>query len=431
MTSFQSESMGGRRGRGRLTGLLGVVAVTAALVVVPGTTANAVGTPTVDGRADSYGGVGDAQSFWLHLNSTPVSDSMAATEAKRHKYVVLNAWEGGLLKKLKASNPKVQVYVYKDLSSTRSYACKGGVDDKYLPAGVGYCAADQNHPEWFLLGPTGKRLEYSGYSGHWQMDVGNTTYQNAWAANVIADARVTGFDGVFMDNALFPCDAYHEGVCPPKYPTDAKFQSAYKSMLANLKARFAGANLKTVANLSNARLHNGAWDAYTEHLDGGFDEWWLTFDNRNLLPEYDQGWSRQVAEIASNEARGKITLVQPHFSPGQDRPQRYAMASYLLALGDKAAISEIENTDDYGDPTARSAMYDWNLGRASGAYRSVSPNVFRRDFACGTVIVNANKDKTEPVRLKLGTSYTDERGAKVSSVTLAGTSGTILRKTCA
>ncbi|MEV0681994.1 putative glycoside hydrolase family 15 protein [Actinosynnema sp. NPDC050436] len=452
-----------------MTGILGVACLAAALLAVPGSAADAVEHPVVDteaaheqfwhdqiwhsdddpgsddpdsdsdedsddpgdqGEHAGYVGVGDAQSFWLHLNSTPVSDSMAATEAKRHEYIVLNAWEGGLLKKLKAANPHVQVFVYKDLSSTRSYACKNGTDDKYLPAGVGFCAADRNHPDWFLLGPNGKRFEYGGYRGHWQMDVGNVSYQHAWIANVIADSKVTGFDGVFMDNALFPCDAYHSGVCPKKYPTDAKFQAAYKSMLSTMKPFFAAANLKTVANLSNARLHSGAWDAYTEHLDGGFDEWWLTFDDKNLLAEYDQGWSRQVAEIASDEARDKITWVQPHFSPGQDRPLRYAMASYYLAVGDKAAIAEMKTTDDYGDPTATSDMYDWDLGTASKAYRSVAPNVFRRDFTCGTVVVNANNGKSTPVRVQLGGTYTDESGAKVSSVKLAGTSGTILRKSC-
>ncbi|MEU4803922.1 putative glycoside hydrolase family 15 protein [Actinosynnema sp. NPDC023587] len=431
MTIFPSEAVGARQIRRRMTGALGALGVAAALMIVPGSSANAAQPSTADaGTGARAAGTGTARSFWLHLNSTPVSDAMAASEAKRHAYIVLNAWEGDLLKKLKASDPQVQVFVYKDLSSTRGYACKNGVDDQHLPAGVGYCAADRDHPDWFLLGPDGRRFEYGGYSGHWQMDIGNTAYQDAWAGNVIADSRATGFDGVFMDNALFPCDAYHSGVCPAKYPTDAQFQDAYKAMLAAMKGRFAEAGLTTVANLSNARLHNGAWDAYTEHLDGGFDEWWLAFDNTNLLPEYAEGWSRQVAEITSNEARGKITWVQPHFSPGQDKPQRYAMAGYFLGTGDKAAIAEVETTDDYGDPTARSPMYRWNLGTPTGAYRSVATNVFRRDFTCGTVIVNANGDQSSPVRLGLGADLTNERGSRVSTVTLAGTSGTVLRKTC-
>ncbi|MCE6997198.1 putative glycoside hydrolase family 15 protein [Saccharothrix sp. S26] len=411
-----------RRARARI--LLPVVACAlTAAVAVPSHATSAAGQPAVSGGST-------IQSFWLHMNSTPVSDEVLATEARRRAYIVLNAWEGDLVGKLKAANPAVQVFVYKDLSSTRSYACRNGVDDAQLPTGVGYCQAEKDHPEWFLLDPNGRRFEYSGYSGHWQMDVGNTAYQDAWAANVIESSTEAGFDGVFMDNALFPCDAYHQGVCPAKYPTDAAIQDAYKSMLANTREDFVAAGLKTVANLSNARLHAGAWDAYTEHLDGGFDEWWLTFNDNDLLSEYPEGWSRQVAEITSNEARGKITWVQPHHTAGADRPYRFALASYLLATGDKAAIASIDQTDGYGDPTPWRTEYDWDLGTPIGPYKSVGANLYLRDFTCGTVVVNANRTDTRSVTVPLDGDHLNERGTRVDQVSLAGTSGAILRKTC-
>lgn len=365
-----------------------------------------------------------AQSYWLHMNSTPTTDQMITTEAQRRSYVVLNAWETDLAAKFKAANPKIQTFVYKDLSSTRSYACSNGVDDSDLPTGVGYCSAD---PEWFLLGPDGQRFEYDGYGGHWQMDVGNTEYQNAWADNVIASSKA--FDGVFMDNALFACDTYHDGVCPAAYRTDTEMREAYRSMLANTRQKFVDAGLKTVANLSNARLHDGAWDSYVEHLDGGFDEWWLTFGDHDLLSEYPQGWSRQVAQITANEAKGKITWVQPHHS-GAEQPFRYAFASYLLAKGDHAAISEIDQTDRYDNASPWRPEYDWNLGTPLGPHHEVAPNVHQRDFACGTVIVNANRTGSAPVTVRLASSHTDEKGAQVSSVALPGTSGSVLRRSC-
>ena len=120
-----------------------------------------------------------------------MTDAQLATEARRRAYVVLNAWEGSLIPKLKAANPALKVYVYKDLSSTRSYACRNGVDDAQLPAGVGYCDADKRHPDWFMLGPNGQRLQYGGYSGHFQMDIGNVAYQNAWIDNVISSANAS------------------------------------------------------------------------------------------------------------------------------------------------------------------------------------------------------------------------------------------------
>jgi hypothetical protein len=370
--------------------------------------------------------VSAAQSFWLHMNSSPVNPEMIKVEAQRRSHVVLNAWEGDLAAQLKAANPKIQTFVYKDLSSTRSYACNDGVDDADLPTGVGYCAAD---PSWFLLDPNGRRFEYSGYSGHWQMDVGNTAYQNAWADNVVASSRGV-FDGVFMDNALFACDTYHDGVCPAAYRTDEAMRSAYRSMLANTRQKFVDAGLKTVANLSNARLHDGAWDSYVEHLDGGFDEWWLTFGDHDLLSEYPQGWSRQLAEITANEAKGKITWVQPHHS-GAEQPFRYAFASYLLARGEHAAISEIEETDRYDDASPWRAEYDWDLGRPLGAHRAVASNVYQRDFACGTVLVNANRTGSAPVAVAVDGVQVNEKGASVRTVSLPGTTGSVLRKSCA
>jgi hypothetical protein len=181
--------------------------------------------------------------------------------------------------------------------------------------------------------------------------------------------------------------------------------------------------------MSNARLHEGAWDSYVEHLDGGFDEWWLTFGDDDLLSEYAEGWSRQVAEITANEAKGKITWVQPHHS-GAEQPFRYAYASYLLAAGSHAAISEIQETDRYDNASQWRAEYDWDLGEPAGPYFAVASNVFRRDFTCGTVLVNANKTGSAPTTVRLQSVHTNEKGASVRSVSLPGTTGTVLRRAC-
>jgi hypothetical protein len=260
------------------------------------------------------------------------------------------------------------------------------------------------------------------------MDVGNPAYQDAWAANAVAAAKAGGFDGVEMDNALFDCDTYHRGSCPAKYPTDEAMQAAYLSMLQNVRDDFVAAGIEAVANLANARLHAGAWDAYMQHLDGGFDEWWLTFSDTNMLPEYPEGWSRVVAEIEANEARGKTTWVQPHFSAGAQRPFRYAFASYLMAAGGRSAFVEIARTDGYGDPTPWHPEYDWDLGAASGARTAVGPNLWRRDFACGVAVVNANPSRSGARTVELGGPHLDHDGATVTSVSLAGTSGAVLRR---
>lgn len=323
------------------------------------------------------------RTFWIHTNSTPVSDAMIQLEAKRRAYIVLNSWEGDLCRKLKAVNPAVQVYVYKDLSSTRSYHTSG-VD---LPTGVDYVKAD---PSWFLKSSGGYKLIYQGYSGHYQMDVGNVGYQDAWATNVIADVKANGFDGVWMDNALFDPETYHPGIKPAQYQSLATFQAAYVSMLSNVCTKLRAQGISSIANLSNARLYTGAWGRYMTHLNGGFDEWWLAFDNTNRLPEYTEGWVRQVDEITTNEAAGKITLVQPHFDANGSQAFMYTFCSYLLANGTKAAYSELTATDGYGNPTPWHPEYTKDYGAPLGRMTSPSSNVFKREFEHATVTVNAN-----------------------------------------
>lgn len=369
---------------------------------------------------------GDAQSYWIHWNSTPVTDAMLQQEANRRSVVMLNAWEGAIAAKLHQFNPNIKVLVYKDLSSTRDYAC----GDAEQPAGMDYCWANTNHPDWFLTNSSGQRYTYSGYPGHLQMNVENVAYQNQWITNVIASANANDFDGVLMDNALFECDAYHSNSCSPAIPTDAEMQAAYVSFFTNARADFQAAGLITLANMSNARVNGNVWNTYTAQLDGGWDEWWLTFSDTNMLPEYAEGWGKQIAEIESDEAAGKLTLVQPHLSEGSGgtRAFRYAFASYLMANGGHTAFTQISQTDGYGNPQPYRPEFDYNLGAALSNRTAVQPNVWKRDYACGTVVVNANATASGNVTVQLGSSYRNQDNAVVTSVSIPGTSGAVLRK---
>ena len=370
----------------------------------------------------------EAHSAWVHTNSTPVSDALIALEAPRRRYIVLNPWESHLIPKIKAHNPDCLVFVYKDISSVRSLDTNPDV--RMLAAGVAYSTASASG--WTARSDGGVWLQYDGYEGHYQMDVGKVGYQDTWASNV-SRMKAFGFDGVWMDNALWFRDTYHPGVPVRGYATNEAFREAYRSFFRNVCPKLRAAGLLSVANMTNARLVTNGWQSCLDAgLDGAFDEFWLSVDNTgtNLLPEYEQGWKRQVAQIAYAEDKGKIAIVQPHFPAGDVKAFRYCLASYFMAYptAGKAAIVEANGTDQYGNPTAWHPEYDWNLGTPSGAYRSVGTNIFRRDFTQGCVVVNANKTGSTAVTIQLGGSYLNEGGASVTSVSLAGTSGTILRK---
>ncbi len=364
--------------------------------------------------------------FWLYYSSDAIPDALINSEAPRRHMVVLNAWFYPYISKFRAANPNIKVLVYKDLSSARSYAVEDGVDHEYLPSGVGYVYAMQNHPEWFLTDDDGNHLEYSGYSEHWQMDVGNSEYQEYWSDQVVNELQDKDWDGVLMDNALFTADTYHAGVFPKNYKTNQSFQDAYKSMLAVIKTKLDLKHKKGIANMANARLYSGLWDSYLEHMHGGFDEWWLVFGKNNYLQDYSEGMSVQIGEVSSAESQGKIALVQPHSGVNDEQGFYYAFASYWLVNEGNAYFSEQEVTDAYKNPSPWRKEYEWNFGKAAGSYYELGTRVYRRDFTRAIVIVNANS--TGSVKIDLNKTCLDKDGQKVKSLILNAQSGVVLRK---
>lgn len=367
-------------------------------------------------------------TFWVHTNSTTVTDDTLRLEARRRKYIVLNAWQGDIARKLKVFNPGIKCFVYKCASSTRSY--DNNSNWQLLPAGVHYQWANVNRPDWFLRNnSSGQRIQWS-YTGHWQMDVGHPDYQRMWADNVIP-MKDHGFDGVWIDNCLWRRADYN--AYPGKYLTDTEFRAAYRSFLTHVTTRIRSAGMLSVGNLNGARIIPGGWESYLDAgLDGGWDEFWLSVDNTgsNLLPEYNQGWGRVVEQIGYAESRGKIAMVQPHFPAGNTRAFDYTYASYLMAAGERSAFTEANGTDAYGGATTWHTEFDWGMGPALGArYRPTSNvNVWRRDFLNGVVVVNANPKDTNTVTVQLGGTYYDRGGTAKTSVTLTGCSGVTLRK---
>ena len=97
-------------------------------------------------------------SSWLdEAQVRATAKAQWAVVARDNAIVVLNSWDFGLIPVLKRANPKVQVWVYKNLSGVRSDDCAGphgscgacaqGVTDGiYLSSGMGYCWLKRHHP---------------------------------------------------------------------------------------------------------------------------------------------------------------------------------------------------------------------------------------------------------------------------------------------
>src|SRR5262245_58161579 len=174
----------------------------------------------------------------------------AAISSSGYGVVILNRWDQGLIPSIRAASPGVRVLMYVDIASTRSYACRHGVDDAMLPTGVGYCWAREHHPGWFLRSTKGHRVEWRGYKGHWWMNVGNRRYEHRWARNVIGAVSQGGWDGVMADNAIsIPRYYLHHGQRLRRYRTPRSYASATRHFLAEVGPRVQAAGFSFIPNI--------------------------------------------------------------------------------------------------------------------------------------------------------------------------------------
>jgi hypothetical protein len=348
----------------------------------------------------------------------------AAATARGHQFVILQSWKTDLARQLKAANPELKVLAYKNFSFVACDAYAGG---RYVPQGVRCPDVEANHPEWFLTDAAGNRLQSSGYSWLWLLDVGNPAYQDAWADGVIEEARADGWDGVFMDD-VNPTVKYHmDSAAVARYPNDAAWRAATRSMLERVGPRIRAAGLLAVANLCCAREYDGVWREWLPSLSGAMEEMFTKFGNdpaTGYVWDWGAGgWSTQVEQVREAEAQGKYFLGIAHSQATDARAAGYGLTTMLLASQGRSSFALAQ---DYTNET-RFPIYDraQRLGAPTGPYFRAGA-AYRRNFAAGTVVVNPTLTS---VTVALGAEYVTEAGARVTSVTLGATSGTVLLTT--
>jgi hypothetical protein len=352
------------------------------------------------------------------------------TDPSRYRYVILHSWEGALARRLKAQSPNVRVLVYENVSATVANACHGGVDDGALPAGVGYCFADRNHPRWFLTDRSGGRLEFCDYEGLWLMDIGDGAYQRRWLDDVAASARVDGFDGVFLDDVNQNAGAHLCGRSIAKYPTEADYSRAMSGFLAKVGK---GLQARGLLALPNIMIRNwwepggvALFERWIKYTSGAMQEYyakqgygasgWYTDDGG-----WHNDWSYRQELLKRTEAAGKI-FVGLTYAPSDDlRSQRYARASFLADWDGGPSALAFEPTDpEQQDPFG--GQWTADLGSPLGARASVGL-AWRRNFSRGAVVVNPS---TTTQTVELGARFVAEDGTTVTSVTLQPADAAIL-----
>jgi Hypothetical glycosyl hydrolase family 15 len=350
-----------------------------------------------------------------------------AAVARSNTIVVLNSWDYRLIPVLKQANPKVQVWVYKDLSGVRSDDCttsggncgtcaQGVTDSSFLSSGIGYCWVKRHHPGWLLdAAGTGRPLEFKTYPQTWETDYGNGSYQRQWLQNVLADVRDHGWDGVDVDNALTVAAAY--GVAA-KYPTDAAVQAATYSALRTIGPALHKAGVPAVFNVGYATVFPGLWQHWLGPVDGLEQEFYLSSSAEpNAV---GTAWSGYEDEVSSCAAQYKSCWFHAgEYSAGvTSQTRQYALASYLLATDGRQLLS-------VGAVTSKAFEPDLTLGGRLSVMFQVGA-AWRRYFSQGVAVVNPSAGM---LVVPLDGTYLDSSGHRVDTVTLGPASGAVLRAT--
>jgi putative glycosyl hydrolase-like family 15 (GHL15) protein len=382
--------------------------------------------PATDRQSARAAGSSVASTAALRICSTCVQNG---GNLSRYGYVILNSWDAPLLPALKAANPGLKALVYKNLSFTTSTSCANGVDQARLPAGVGYCDSNANHPDWFLTDTTGARINSVHYPQSWLMDVGNAGYQAKWLSNVLADLQVGGWDGVFMDDTDADMGYHLNGQTISRYPTGSAWRAATRSMLANVGPALQSAGFLAVPNLYTPWLPEydaqATWRDWIGLTSGAAQEYYSKWGSDSSSWFSGSDWTFRQQFQAITEQAGKIFLGITYSPKSDTRSMTWARANFLLFddPADHGALVYEFSDPESQDPYA--PQWTAEVGSPTGARFQVGA-AWRRNFTGGTVLVNPS---SSTVTVSLDKAYLNADGTSTTSVTLAPTTGAILTST--
>ena len=337
--------------------------------------------------------------------------------AQHNSYIVLQAWESSRAAELKAANPNLQVLVYQNLSSMAQGTSASGLS----ASGVNYAEANTAHPEWFLLNTSGDRIAESGYSWLWMADIGNAGYQQQWTDNVLKLLADGPWDGVMMDDTNTTAKYDTNPAEIAKYPTDAAYQAAVRSMLAYAGPRIQAAGKLAIPNIGSWSENPEVAKEWLQFVSGGVDEMFAKWSSTPGQGYRDvAGWRTQIEEIQSTERMGKRFLAITQAGASDTQAIRYGWASVLLAADGHTAYSAAAN---YTGETWASE-YEAQIGEPTSEATQVAGGAWERTFTGGLVVVNPTSSTVE---VSLGGTYTGSGLTNATSAVMAPNTGLVLQ----
>ena len=322
------------------------------------------------------------------FNRMTFSDT--ASQSDPHLQVaVVQGGQGGpaYIAHLRSQHPGIRILLYKTLWWLRPADSAGYAN--CLPGSGSYPAG------WYLHSSSGSQEAWNAGTSQTQyaMDFGNTSYAQACAQKLVADAKANGADGVMLDGApssLFWSNlpsACGSATCA----NNTNWQNAMTAALYRVAATMHGSGLVVYANISGGNIQccsggPSVWQRYMSVMDGGVEESWTY--GTNHLPVRSSQVVQGIMNVAWAEAHGKYMLVNDDVT-NCEACSDYGLATMLLADNGHATYDTANGTyrGSYGPwwPSYGTAQ---SLGAATGPAKVLSSGLWYRPFAGGWIVVN-------------------------------------------
>jgi putative glycosyl hydrolase-like family 15 (GHL15) protein len=322
---------------------------------------------------------GDVPSSLSVMRINPAAPIPA--DLSKYSILFLDSSRWAQVAGIKAQYPNLKVLAYKNLGFVCDYA--HSMDDN---SGVTWEEANL-HSDWFLYDSNGVRQASQGYPQCYFMDVGLSSYQQAWASNVIAWAAKAPWDGIIMDDVNAD-DGWHLNgcySCLAKYHTRDLYKNAVESGLGYTAGQLKAASYLAIPNIGASWDQPGVWAPWATLASGAVREQFLKWNSGTDPVFTGSDWTLHT-EIEKAVQNANRLFVGITYGPSTyTSAQIYVRASFLILYN-----PDIASVDGWGDGVGGgfdSPSFTCDPGYPLGA-ATQNGSTWTRQFNNGTVTVN-------------------------------------------
>lgn len=292
------------------------------------------------------------------------------------------------------------------------------------------------HPEWVLRDASGNMLYIpfacsGGACTQYAADIGNPEFRSWWIAGAVSKIEL-GYVGIWVDDVNLDW-RISNGNGDAVKPIDPR--TGQEMTLANWRRYFAEFLEELRAAIPSAEIaHNIIWyadqpeDPYILRAMRAADYINLErgITDRGIRAGTGRyGFESFLALVDRvHEMDKQVIMDDDDDNSVVDRD--YELAFYLL-INDGGDLIGADGDRGRMNPDNFWSGYEVQLGSAKGP-RYRWKNLFRRDFDCGTVLVNQPESTTANVNLD--ESFVDLEGSEITALTLEPAAGAVLVKPC-